>query len=92
MYGHHDRSVLRVDVEQGGGSHQILRQVAQQRHCPGIKHHIYTVSWNKVYLYTITLNLENFSKWKPIGKRLLPKMLIYHCFYTMMYKTLKESL
>lgn len=34
MYRHHHGPVFRVDVEQGGGSHQVLRQVAQQWHCP----------------------------------------------------------
>lgn len=34
MYSHHQGPVFRVDVEQGGGSHQVLRQVAQQWHCP----------------------------------------------------------
>lgn len=34
VYGHHHGPVLGVDVEQDGGSHQVLWQVAQQRHCP----------------------------------------------------------
>lgn len=32
--GHHHGPVVRVNVEQCRGSHQVLRQVAQQRHRP----------------------------------------------------------
>lgn len=48
MYCHHHRPVFRVDVEQGGGSHQVLRQVAQQWHCPA--NTIYTVY---MYIYSM---------------------------------------
>lgn len=34
MYRHHHGPVVGVDVEQRGRPHQVLRQVAQQRHRP----------------------------------------------------------
>lgn len=49
MYSQHHGPVFRVDVEQGGGSHQVLRQVAQQRHRPA----------NTIYSHTV--NTANVS-------------------------------
>lgn len=57
MYSHHHGPVFRVDVEQGGGSHQVLRQVAQQWHCPAN-----TINRHYVWYYSRAANTSVYTK------------------------------